>query len=57
MLIKKRAPAHHSSLNTKQDCLKIVDTFRGVPLSADMIVCTENLSPTIAVMKSVKDGA
>jgi hypothetical protein len=29
MSIKKRAPAHHSSLNTKQDCLKIVDTFRG----------------------------
>jgi hypothetical protein len=28
MPIKKRAPAHHSSLNTKQDCLKIVDTFR-----------------------------
>jgi hypothetical protein len=28
MSIKKRAPAHHSSLNTKQDCLKIVDTFR-----------------------------
>ena len=25
---QKRAPAHHSSLNTKQDCLKIVDTFR-----------------------------
>ena len=28
---QKRARAHHSSLNTKQDCLKIVDTFRGVP--------------------------
>ena len=25
---QKRARAHHSSLNTKQDCLKIVDTFR-----------------------------
>jgi hypothetical protein len=30
MPIKKRAPAHHSSLNTKQDCLKIVDTFRSL---------------------------
>jgi hypothetical protein len=32
MSIKKRAPAHHSSLNTKQDCLKIVDTFRSLGL-------------------------
>ena len=27
---QKRAHAHHSSLNTKHDCLKIVDTFRYV---------------------------
>lgn len=30
---QKRAPAHHSSLNTKQDCLKIVDTFRTPPVT------------------------
>ena len=39
---QKRAPAHHSSLNTKQDCLKIVDTFRDVegiiPLAAGCLL-------------------